>query len=82
MIPLPQQAPMTSLLNKALAEASRKLATLPEAEQDAVAQRLLDQLDRWNVLRAHVQSAEASGPSEALDMEAVIDEARRRRGKP
>ena len=72
---------MTSLLNKALAEASRKLATLPEAEQDAVAQRLLDQLDRWNALRAHIQSAEASGDSEPLDMEAVIAEARRRRIK-
>jgi len=73
---------MTSLLTKALNEASRKLATLPEAEQDAVARRLLDQLDRWNALRAHIQSAEASGPSEPLDIEAVIAEARRRRGKP
>lgn len=73
---------MTSLLTKALTEASRKLAVLPEAEQDAVARRLLEQLDRWNALRAHIESAEASGASEPLDMDAVIAEARRRRGKP
>lgn len=54
---------------------------LPEAEQDAVARRLLEQLDRWQALRAHIEAAEASGPAKPLDMESVIAEARRRRGK-
>ncbi len=72
---------MTSLLTKALSEASRKLAALPEAEQDAVARRLLEQLDRWQALRVHIEAAEASGPSGPLDMEAVIAEAPRRQGK-
>jgi Arc/MetJ-type ribon-helix-helix transcriptional regulator len=73
---------MTSLLTKALTEASRRLSALLEAEQDAVARRLLEQLDRWQSLRAHIEASEASGPLAPLDMDAVIAEARRRRGKP
>lgn len=72
---------MTTLLTKALTEASRRLAALPEADQDAVARRLLDQLDKWQALRAHIEGAEESGPLEPLDMKAVIAEARRRHNK-
>jgi hypothetical protein len=70
---------MTTLLTRALTEASRRLAALPASEQDAVARRLLDQLDRWQALRAHIEAAEKSGPAESLDIEAVIAKARQRR---
>ena len=72
---------MTSLLTKALTEASRRLAALPEVEQDAVARRLLEQLDKWQALRAHIEASEESGPLDSLDIEAVIAEARRRQNK-
>jgi hypothetical protein len=65
---------MTALLNKAF----KRVQDLPAVAQDEVAQRVLKYVEKLEALRAAVQTADAHGGDDVLDMKRVKTSARRR----
>lgn len=64
-------------MTKVLREAIAKVEALPEAEQDRIAQELIDYLDKLSALRADIESGIKqldAGEGKELDIEAFLRE--------
>jgi hypothetical protein len=71
-------------MTKVLREAIARVEALPEAEQDRIAQDLIDYIDKLNALRADVEIGIReldAGEGRPLDIEDVIRQARAEHGK-
>ena len=68
-------------MNAIFKKAISKLSELPEPLQRSVAQKLVENVEKWQALRRDVLEGFTSGPSELWDKDEIKAEGRRRLAK-